>query len=130
MAWVPPHKRPGYVPPAPKVTVQTRMIKFPTNALNAGPEVTNVIESAARHSPSKTRKNAYRGALKKTTAVAANSAPPAIPTFKLSKLPTKYKKYLLEKGIRGPNISKDGKKTRRHRTHRHKKPRHTRRHKK
>lgn len=145
MAWVPPHKRPGYVPPAPKVAAQaaaqTRKIRFPTNAFNAGPEVTNVVESDKRYAPSSLLM-AAKGALKKVAAVATNAAPLAVPTFRLAKLPPKYRAYLLEKGVRGANISKPaatrkdakkGKKTRRHRKPRGKPRRHhhhTRRHKK
>ena len=108
MAWVPPHKRPGYVPPAPNVVPkQTRKIRFPTNSLNAGPEVKNWIESDLRYIPSAAA--ATKGALKKTMAAVAvqmNDKPVAAPTFKLAKLPAKYKAYLLEKGISGKNISK------------------------
>jgi hypothetical protein len=107
MSWVPPHKRPGYVPPAPNVVPkQTRKIRFPTNALNAGPEVKNWIEVNLRYMPSATP--AKKGALKQAVAVAVqmNEKPVAAPTFKLAKLPAKYKAYLLEKGISGKNISK------------------------
>ena len=105
MAWVPPHKRPGYVPPAPNVVPkQTRKIRFPTNALNAGPEVKNWIEGNLRYIPSATA--ATKGALKKAVGVQMNDTPVAVPTFKLAELPAKYKAYLLEKGISGKNISK------------------------
>ena len=108
-AWVPPHKRPGYVPPAPKVASppkkQTRKIRFPTNSLTAGPEVKDWIEADLRYIPSATAV-AKKGALKKVAAVQVNTVPLAVPTFKLKKLPAKYKAYLLEMGVSGKNISK------------------------
>jgi hypothetical protein len=103
MAWVPPHKRPGYVPPKVESPKLTRKTRFPTNALNAGPDVKNWIEADLRYIPSAAV--AVKGVLKKVAAVQINTAPVAVPTYKLKKLPAKYKAYLLEKGISG-NISK------------------------
>jgi hypothetical protein len=114
MPYVPPHLRPGYVPPAPVAPPDfSGKVHWPTN-VNSFKE-TNIVQPSKMHSPQKTkspRTTTKKSVLKQVAPIEMNMEPPARPgSVRASKFHNAVKQHLKrtmkkKQRVRKPKASK------------------------
>lgn len=95
MPYIPPHLRPGYVPPPPPPPPVdlTGKVRFPTNVNDFAES--NVVQPKDMYDPRSPGARAAKSALKLTQPITLNLAPPARPATRVRNLPSKYRAYVL-----------------------------------
>ena len=115
MPYVPPHLRPGYVPPAPVAPPDfSGKVHWPTN-VNSFKE-TNVVQPSKMHSPQKQKSATKKSVLKQVAPIEMNTEPPARPgSVRGSKFHSAVKQHLKRtiKKKQRPRKHKASKKVRR-----------------